>query len=176
MIEPTDKELYRVSFSTMFFCALNWGTLLTMGVLFKCISGCLIFMVSYIPLRIFSGGLHLSTKTRCYCFSIVIFSAMIALYRFELYLNIVYYILIIASFPLIALLAPGEDKNKPLLSTERTRNKRIVVGILLIEAIVLVALHQNGADNIIFFPSFSLVLMLFQLILGEIRNSRMLLT
>lgn len=172
VIEPNDTELYRVSFSTMLFSALNWSTLLVMGLLLRCEIGCLIFMAFYIPLRIFSGGLHLATKRRCYCFSVFVFSLMIAIFRLSLYDSVVYDIMLIVSFPLIAVLSPGEDRNKPLSESEKRRNKKIVFFILIIEATALIIAKGIGAGpEAFFFISFAQVLMLFQLVSGKIRNS-----
>ena len=170
VLEESERELYEVSFSTMLFCGLNWGTLLVFGALQRCFLGCLLFITLYIPLRIFSGGLHLSTRIRCYCFSLLVFYIMLKVYKHLLFKSTIYNMLLILSIAAIAILSPRDDKKKPLTINERKRNKRIVLLILLIETVFIIIFRFFNSDVAYFFSSFVFVLMLVQLLLGEIRN------
>lgn len=170
IIKESEKQLYEISLSTLLFSGLNWGTLLAFGVFHGCLRGCLLFMVTYIPLRVFSGGLHLSTKVRCYCFSLLVFFCMIKLYEQRLYESTTYEIVLIVSVLVIAILSPKEDKKKPLSIREHARNKKIVLLILICEIILILIFRFLGRFNAFFFSSFSFVLMLMQLLLGEIRS------
>ena len=170
VVEESERELYEVSFSTMLFCGLNWGTLLIFGAFQRCLLGCLLFMTLYIPLRIFSGGLHLSTRFRCYCFSLLVFFIMLKIYKHLLFKSTIYNMLLFLSIPVIALLSPKDDKKKPLAIRERKRNKRIVLLILLIETVLIIIFRFFNSDASFYFSSFVFVLMLVQLLLGEIRN------
>lgn len=170
VISLSDKELYEISFTSLFFSLLTWGTLLVLGILQNCFWGCLIFMASYIPLRVFSGGFHLSTRPRCYMFSLFIFELMIVAYSHELFSNAIYDIWTLTSFPIIAIMSPVEDKKKPLYQNERIRNKKIVYLILAVEAAALLLLKSRAYTSAFFFVSFAPVLMVLQLVLGWIKN------
>lgn len=170
VISLSDKELYEISFTSLFFSLLTWGTLLVLGLLQKCFLGCLIFMAAYIPLRVFSGGFHLSTRPRCYMFSLFVFELMIIVYSHGLFNNAIYNIWTLISFPIIVIMSPVEDKKKPLYPNERIRNKKIVYLILFIQGAVLLLLKSKAYTSAFFFVSFAPVLMVVQLVLGWIKN------
>jgi len=170
IIKPCDRDLYKVSISTFIFCCLNWMSLLGLGLLHNSALLCMAFMVAYLPLRIFGGGMHFSTKKRCYCFSLFIYSVMFAICRFELYNSVLYRAILFISFPVIILIAPQEDANKPLTVVERKRNRHIFTLLVCLEVVVLFVMHHYKAEKLFYFTSFAVLLMFFQLVFGKLRN------
>lgn len=177
IISNTDQELYIVILNSIKFSVLTWATLLIMGWLSNCLYGCLIFLLLYLPLRIFSGGLHCNSHRNCYALSVVIFTSMITAYHFIDYAPIISndYLLWGAS-AVIFFMAPVQDKNKPLGEAEARHHKGIARKILVLEVLVVAALQFSlWADTnteLVFFSSVSFKLLAIQLILGAVKNKR----
>lgn len=171
LISQDEGEMYGLAFSTLLFSFITWGTLLVLGLVQNCLLGCIVFIAAYLPLRVFSGGFHLSTKPRCYCFSLAVFVALLSIYSTELYTNTLYLICLLLAFPIIFFMAPQEDKNKPLCPVERSRNKKIVCFILIAEGAALAGIYFARITVTFYFMSFAQILMAFQLVLGKLRNT-----
>lgn len=175
IISKEEQELYVCTLSTMGFGAITWATLLILGYLFHCFWGCVMFLILYLPLRIFAGGLHCNNRRNCYTLSVVIFAAMIVTYHMvgsasSIWLDIPLYI----AAAVIIIMAPVEDKNKPLEYAEARHHRRMAMFILLIEMSVLFCiqiLFQNRLTReIIFFSTIPYKLLALQLILGAVKN------
>lgn len=175
IISKEEKELYICTLCTMGFGAITWATLLVLGSLFQCFWGCVIFLILYLPLRIFAGGLHCNSRRNCYTLSVVIFATMIITYHIvgsaaSIWRDIPLYIAV----AVIITMAPVEDKNKPLEYAEARHHRRIAMIILLVEMSVLLGiqiLFQNRlSKEIIFFSTIPYKLLALQLILGAVKN------
>ena len=69
LIPSADVSLYIWALDYLFFNLLTWGTLLFLGFVFNCVPRCLLFLILYLPLRIYAGGFHAKTKIGCYLIS-----------------------------------------------------------------------------------------------------------
>lgn len=91
-----------------------------------------------LPVRIFSGGLHMSGNISCFIFSLCFFMVSIELFPM-LDLNMVSVtVFVVCSFVCISLLSPTDNPKKPILS-ERIRKqfkiKAIILTLLMIALI-----------------------------------------
>lgn len=170
IIKQEYRELYEIAFSTLFFSVITWSTLLILGVIQNCIWGCIVFFVAYLPLRVFSGGFHLDTKIKCYCFSFAVFIVFLTLYSYELYTSKIYLFCLIFAVPVIFSMAPQENKNKPLCKKEYVRNRRAVYFILTVEATILTGLYFAKKTSAFYFISYAPILMAYLLIIGKAEN------
>lgn len=170
IIKQEYRELYEMAFSTLFFSIITWSTLLVLGAIQKCIWGCIAFIIAYLPLRVFSGGFHLETKIKCYCFSIVVFIVFLTIYSYELYTRKIYFFCLLFALPIIFTMAPQENKNKPLCKNEYVRNRRAVLFILVVEVSILIGLYFAKKISAFFFVSYAPILMASLLIIGKIKN------
>ena len=62
LIPSADVSLYIWALDYLFFNLLTWGTLLFLGFVFNCVPRCLLFLILYLPLRIYAGGFHAKTN------------------------------------------------------------------------------------------------------------------
>lgn len=68
-IRAEDKEIYQFGVKQIFTIALNIVTVLALGVSLHMLMEAVLFMVAFIPLRIYAGGVHAKTPLRCYIYS-----------------------------------------------------------------------------------------------------------
>ena len=72
IIEEEDKEIYSYGFNQILFIMLNFITILIIGILFNMLFETIIFMSTYIPIRIYAGGYHARKQTKCYIHYLII--------------------------------------------------------------------------------------------------------
>lgn len=133
IIKSEDRELYAYGLNQGIIIILNMITTLCIGLLFGCIVELLVFMVAYIPLRSFAGGYHAKTPLRCYLSSIVMLIIVSVAIQYVTLKIWVYYIIVAVSVMIIAVLAPVEDRNKPLDDIEmKVYKRRTIVCLSLV--------------------------------------------
>lgn len=168
VIEEEERDTYTVATSLLLFSFLTWGTLIIMGILFKQITGCLVFLIFHLPIRIFAGGFHQKTRTRCYAQSCVIFLILLYGAKTILYTWIVenWIVLIVISFLTIWFLAPVEAANKPLSKEEHQRYRLIARVLLILEIVIETIFLYNRQYSMLYYSSVSIILAAFHLITG----------
>ena len=171
IIKEEDKEIYSYGFNQILFMILNFITILIIGILFNMLFETIIFIITYIPIRIYAGGYHARTQTKCYIFSVFMLISALYIIKLQLMSNILIIILLsIISSIIILSLAPVEDKNKILDEKEiETYRKIAIKNLVIILIFLIVSLILN---NIII--SSCICISLFynniMLIIGKIYN------
>lgn len=170
VIEEEERETYIVATSLLLFSFLTWGTLIIMGILFKQLMGCIIFLVFHLPIRIFAGGFHQKTRTRCYAQSCVIFLLLLYGAKTGLYTWIVenWIALITISFLTIWVLSPVEADNKPLSKEEHQKYRFIARVLLILETVIEAIFLCSQQYYMLYYSSISIILAAFHLITGVI--------
>ena len=172
LILKEEKELFICALEQLIAYILNIFSMIIIGIIFKMLFEAILFTLTYIPIRIYAGGYHSKTQFRCYIFSLIMLISVLLILNIDLLANSILIILltIIAGF-IIVLLAPVEDKNKPLDNTEievyTKRTLRNLFIIILILSIFLILKKINFSLCI----AISLLCNAIMLILGKIKNS-----
>lgn len=172
IIKKEDAEIYSYGFKEMIFITLNVLTTIFIGLIFNKMFEVILFMVTYIPIRVYAGGYHARTKLRCYIFSVLMLISVcyiLKLYLLKSYLSIG--ILAIISSGIILYLAPIEDKNKTLDEIEIKVYKKRTIRNLVIILIVLCTTLIFNKINLSACICISLLCNGIMLILGKINNS-----
>lgn len=170
IIKSEDRELYVYGFNQGITILLNLITTLCIGLLFGCVVELLVFMAAYIPLRSFAGGYHAKTPLRCYLSSIVmliIVSVAIQYVTLEIWIH---YVIVAVSAIVIAVLAPVEDRNKPLDEIEMKVYKQRTIFIVIIEIAVFVILDFLKLELVYDSISYGLIFTGIVLLLGKHKN------
>ena len=146
LIKSEDKEIYTYGIKQMLFLILNILTILILGIVFNKAFEFILFMLTYIPIRIYAGGYHAKNHIRCYIFLILI--CIIYILNIVLHINsvITTFFVIIPSI-IIFVLAPIEDINKSLDNEEKIIYiKRTIRNLIVIISIYFVSLYFNLID------------------------------
>jgi len=133
VISGEDYEVYRYGVQNGIILLFNLLSALTIGFLCKMPIECSLFLFSFIPLRSFAGGYHAKTAVRCYLYSMMIITGILLGIR---YLNIPAWIyMALSGFGILTtlILAPIEDRNKPLDSIEKSVYRKRSLLILVVE-------------------------------------------
>lgn len=154
-IESEEKDLYVYAFGLLISSTYTWGTFILLGLFFDSLLAALCFMLLFIPLRIFCGGFHRESYSKCYTSSLFLFIAIFFISKVP-FLEIVNLGLLIA-LPLtiwcIWKFAPLEDPNKPLNSHEIIKYSKISKNLLVVDVIIIFLLLLNHINSLILYFS-----------------------
>ena len=170
LIKSQDKEIYTYGIKQMLFLILNILTILILGIVFNKAFEFILFMLTYIPIRIYAGGYHAKNHIRCYIFLILI--CIIYILNIALHINsVITTFFVIISSIIIFVLAPIEDINKSLDNEEKIIYiKRTIRNLIVIISIYFVSLYFNLIDIMLCVCIF-LFCNAIMLILGKIKNN-----
>lgn len=102
----------------------------------------IIFLIVFVSLRLFCGGLHASTYLKCFILSNLIFLSVYSLSWGLTYVSwFLSVLLLLISFIVIFAFAPIRNVNHPLSDERYIRNKRISRVLVFTEMIVILAIY-----------------------------------
>ncbi len=137
IISKDESEFFEFAFALMLSQVLGIVTCLIIGAIFQSIIETILYLLFFIPLRTFSGGFHAGSHLKCYVSSVLLFAGSVFLGVFVS--NVLQLLIITIIFACCALtlllIAPVEDKNKPLSEPEVIKCKAMVKSILSIYSV-----------------------------------------
>lgn len=141
-VQRGEEELYLFAYQSLLSRIVTWASFLLIGALFRQLAGAVVYMVFFIPLRIYAGGYHERNYFRCYLTSVASFVVTVLLCPLAAeYLPLwVPAALLLASAAATFALAPIGDANKPLDSGEIKKYKGFARVILAVEVAAIAAL------------------------------------
>lgn len=141
LIKSEDKELYEYGYLLMALQLINIAGVVIIGVLFKCLMALVLFTISMISLRSYTGGYHASSPERCTLFSLILKVAVALTLNLVMDFGHFTWVICIALAGQLMIwkLAPVEAVNKPLSPEEFYRYRKKSRRILLLELVLLLA-------------------------------------
>lgn len=135
IIDNTKLDIYIYGFEIMISNIICFGMGLVIGAVCSEFIECILFLIVFILLRRYCGGYHAETYLKCdIIFMTNILLVMLMLKFISAYSLFFHFIIAIISIIFIILLAPVENKYKPLTQKEKKRHKilAIITNILII--------------------------------------------
>lgn len=133
-------------------------------VLFRKLDG-IVFMVFFIPIRLFSGGFHASTYLKCYCSSLMVFSiTAVAAEKIPVQNAVINISVIILGFIFVYGRAPHINKNHPI--SERMvqiNRKRLKISMIINVLLFGIVFLYNKHYGMMAFYTIVMVVLLFGL-------------
>lgn len=128
-----------------------------LGFVFNCVPRCLLFLILYLPLRIYAGGFHAKTKIGCYLISAFTF-LFVVLYPADTTIHFYHLVFPCISTCIIYYFSPVSATNKPLDDLEALHYKKMARKILFSEILffLLILLIFNTQITFAFFFSFTI--------------------
>lgn len=144
-VDEEDKEIYLFGFYQGLIFLLNLVTALLTGIILNMFLESVLFLICFIPLRIFAGGYHAKTQFRCYVMSTVTTVILLYLIAFlQKNMGVEAIALYIIATCIIWKLAPVQDKNKPLDLDEQKKYRKRVHSLLIIISCISGCLYFWG--------------------------------
>lgn len=172
IIEREEQVVYDYGVRQGFWLLVNLVTAILFGLWLCMLPQCLIFLWAYMVLRTFAGGYHARTPILCYMEgSLVIIAALLMIkHGIWLWNTLIAGVFLILAGSIVMILAPVEDKNKPLDNLERVVYGRRAKIIVVIEIGVVIVARVLGLQIISSSITVAVYLMAIILIVGNIRK------
>lgn len=167
-----EKELYRFGIQQGLSIVLNIITTFVIGLAFQMVIESFLFLIIYIPLRSYAGGIHAKTANRCYIFSSLMIIAVLSAIKFFPFGNLICSYLSVISGIIIFLLAPVETENKRLDDMERIVYRRRARLILGVEIIIQLLLSLFLSEKFVMCVSCAFVCLAVVMISGAVKNKK----
>lgn len=171
VISSDNRELYRYGFQNGMILTLNFVTSILIGVIFGKVLDSIFLLAAYMPLRSYAGGHHSSSSEKCYIVSSFIMIIWMCLLKFQILPTSCCLIMLIVGLAVCIMLAPVEDKNKPLDEDEIRIYRKRSFAVLLIEICVwlIFVLLIHKFEQVIPIVIFTEAIML---IAGKLKNKK----
>lgn len=168
IIENEDREIYSYGLKQGILMILNIIITIVIGLLLQMMWQSILFMISYIPLRIYAGGYHARTQLKCFWYSILLIFVVLLAIKFIPWTSFIILGLALISGTIVYLLAPVEDQNKPLSKSEVKVYKIRARTILFLELVSILILITNNmyAEGVCLL--LSIIILSVMLIVGKV--------
>ena len=171
IISSSDRELYEYGLRQMFITILNILTTLLIGLALGMILQAVVFILTYIPVRIYAGGFHASNPQRCWLISAIMLLIVLCILKYmpKLFFQYISALSLIAGV-MIALISPVEDLNKPLDDEEKRIYHLKVIIIILFEIVMAIILYFLKFNNLAITIEMVWITLSLMLIAGKLKN------
>lgn len=171
-ITKDDRELYIYGFFILLSHIMYFSLSAFFGLLFQCLIESLIFYIAFQFIRMYAGGYHAKTETRCEILStlsLLVCTAIIKLINTYNFQTLLLFVTILSAVCIFAF-CPIDTPEKPLTEKEFKCFRKISWIILLVIAIVIL-ISYFFKINTIFAPCcLSLILESLLLIAGKLKK------
>jgi accessory gene regulator B len=170
-VPPEDSALYEFGIRQGIFLVINIATAVLIGLFLGMVWQCIIFLVAYNPVRTYAGGYHAGTPLKCYLLSMPTITAVLLGIKLIPWNGYVCAIALFITLMIIVLLAPVEDRNKPLSEREETVYGRRAGIYSAVLSGLAITLWFAGMEQISLSIVMALGLAAVMLILGAVKNN-----
>ena len=153
IIREEDAPIYRYGLEAMYSSLLELLSILALAALIGNFWQTVLFFAAFIPLRLYAGGYHASTRLRCFLTSLVVYAA------FTIMLEIVpaawfvplAFIGGAVSFLIVWLFAPVIHQNHRSGLKHQVRFRRISIRICVVEVSAIIVGQILWSESALFF-------------------------
>lgn len=173
VIEKEDIEVYDYSLQILFSTVFNFVAVVAIALVTKTVWLSFIYLFGFIPLRLTAGGYHAKNHFRCFLVLMGTYAAFLLAVFFlpELVHQVTAFAAIAVSLVLIVVLAPVEDKNKPLSADEvKSFKKKSRVAIVLYAVVIACLLLLLSKDIYGLSLSLGVLSVALSLLASKIKN------
>ena len=173
IIKQEDTEVYEYSLEILFSTVLNFIAVAVIAVFAQKSLLTLFYLLGFIPLRLIAGGYHADTHFRCFLVLIGTYSVFLFMVTFipSLFVMPAAITAVIVSVILILVLAPVEDKNKPVSAEDKKKFKlKSRIAVFVYSAVILLLLFLLPGSRIAFSLSLGILSVALSLLATKIKN------
>ena len=153
IIREEDAPIYRYGLEAMYSSLLELLSILALAALIGNFWQTVLFFAAFIPLRLYAGGYHASTRLRCFLTSLVVYAA------FTIMLEIVPVAWFVplafiggaVSFLIVWLFAPVIHQNHRSGLKHQVRFRRISIRICVVEVSAIIVGQILWSESALFF-------------------------
>ena len=141
-LDPSKKAIYEYGIQLSLSTLASMCSIVMLGILLKNPASAFIFLGVFFFLRLFSGGYHASTYTRCFLLTNSVYLAVVGasywIVHFRLYHLLP--VIVVASCAVVIILSPVRNKHHPLSEKTYRKNRKVAVVLVSIESLLFLLL------------------------------------
>jgi len=176
IILSEDKNIYKYGAEVTISSILGILVIVIISAFLGKIQDGILFLLCFIPIRVYTGGYHANTYIKCNFIFIIVFLLIILGSSnlpevFEIQISI---FVGIVSLVLIILLSPIENKHKPICSDEKKKYKKISITISslwFIFSVILLFIFDINLLSLIMLIMFSIAILMIVEKIIQIKNA-----
>lgn len=123
-IKKAEIEVIQYGIEMFIICVLEMLAILCLALYFGTFTETLIYLVAFIPIRIYSGGYHAETRLRCFIILLCVFGIFTIINPMQLFNNYTGVLIAIINLIFILLWSPISNDSKPLSKNKRKIYKK----------------------------------------------------
>lgn len=176
ILDIEQRDVYIYGLEVILLNSIVLITFMLMSFLFKEWLHYLAFLVTFVPLRIFSGGYHADTSERCFLVSVFMYGASLAAIKLIQNLSMNWFFLAagVISVIVILVMTPLINKNNPLSVSQKNRNRITAYAILVLDLILFIlccSKHWKFASSELIFICLVAILLMIGKLKDKLTNS-----
>ena len=141
VIQEEDQSLYVYGIKYGLTQTIHLMAIGIIGLLWGMFAEVVVLMVAYIPLRVYAGGYHAESASKCFIYSIVVLNIQMMIFK---YADIQHLLWILGiSSAIVLWLSPVESPNHTLNKFEKKRHKQTASILVIIEALFVIELYYG---------------------------------
>lgn len=165
IIDREESDLYLYGFKQLKIIVYHLVTYMAIAYCYHEIRLLLVFLAFFIPLRSYAGGYHARSQLTCFLVSVTTIICVLSILKMN-GIGIRYYqIVAIASYAIIAILAPRENENKPYEGDDKQVYRKRSLLILNMDALIAIGMIGLEFEKLFTCMSFALFLIASLLII-----------
>lgn len=169
IISKEDIEIYQFGIECFILKFVNCLSYIIIGFLMKMPLELFLMGGILIPLRRSAGGYHAKTRAGCYLFSCIVVTLALSLCRIQ-FVHYIWYVMLFIADLFIILLAPVDNENKIMDTSEKAHFRKKTMKLLIITNI-LCSVGILIKNRQLFVPMImGIVVSAFLVVLGKYKN------
>ncbi|MDF2542300.1 MAG: accessory protein regulator protein [Herbinix sp.] len=172
IIKEEEKELYAYGLQQGILILSNLAITIILSLLVGMLYQSILFLIAYLPLRVYGGGYHAKTQRKCFYYSVLLSSVVLLVIKIIPVYTVLLVFLVISAGIIVYELSPVEDVNKPLDQVEIMIYRRKTRSILLLEMMILLLLFLIDCKKLALPITVSIIVMAIMVLLGKIRQTQ----
>lgn len=173
IIKQEDTEVYEYSLEILLSTILNFLAVIAIAVFTRTSLLTLFYLSGFIPLRLIAGGYHADTHFRCFLVLLGTYSAFLAIISFtpDSFVRAAALAAVVVTAFLIFLLAPVEDKNKPVpAEAQKAFKLKSRIAVFVYTAVTVLLLFTVPGSRIAFALALGTASVALSLLATKIKN------
>lgn len=169
VIEESERDVYEYGFQFAFETILCFIISILIAILLRMIPEGILFLILFIPLRSYAGGMHLERYIFCLLLSCLTYLGVLLINK---YIDIPIFISVIGVIALTAatwFLYPAKHVNREIDETEEAYFKKRLKFLLLTDTLLCFIMLLLRYDKLISLMFFVFLLVVITMIIGKIK-------
>ena len=171
-IQKSDIDICRYGIEVFIISVLEVASLLFISLFAGNFIYTLLFLCSFLPVRVYGGGYHADTRLRCYLLFLAVYALFSIAVRFEPHIQYGAFLMIIPVLSLAAVTLWAPLSGKTVNERERKKYRRVSIGFATAEAVIVICSVPLDFYNIYtYIIILGTLTMLLSMIAGKLKNT-----